>query len=149
MQILLGQDLEDHRDRDDRHDLRGEFAEVGAENDVGDMGGNDGEAEAGRQRDAEQQFGAFGKMRRTAASPLLAWICTAIGKNAAAALIAGIISVCRTRSRPATYFPASAAPTRLAIMKRSVTLEIASSVSDSVSGRPCLRQRPAGRRRRI
>ena len=75
----------------------------------------------------------------TAASPWPAWICTASGKNAAAALIAGIISVCRTRSRPATYFPASAAPTRLAIMKRSVTLEIASSVSDSC-------QRQAGSR---
>ena len=75
---------------------------------------------------------------RTAASPLLAWICTASGKNAAAALIAGIIRVCRTRSRAATYFPASAAPTRLAIMKRSVTLEIASKVSDRVSGRPVL-----------
>ncbi len=38
MQILLGQDLEDHGDRDDRHDLNSGFAEIGAENDIGDMG---------------------------------------------------------------------------------------------------------------
>ena len=63
MQILLGQDLEDHGDRDDRHGLRGQLAEVGAEDDVGDMRGNDGEAEAGRQRDAEEQLKAFGEMR--------------------------------------------------------------------------------------
>ncbi len=63
MQILLRQDLEDHRDGHDRHGLRGHFAEVGAENDIGDMGGNDGEAQAGRQRDAEQQFDAFAQMR--------------------------------------------------------------------------------------
>ncbi len=51
-------------------------------------------------------------------------------------LIAGIIRVWRTRSSAATYLPASAAPIRFAIIKRSVTLEIASSVSDKVSGRP-------------
>ncbi len=63
MQILLGQDLEDHGDGDDRHGLRRQFAEIGAENDIGDVGGNDRKAEAGRQGDAEQQFDAFGEMR--------------------------------------------------------------------------------------
>ena len=52
-------------------------------------------------------------------------------------LTAGIIKACRTRSRPAIYFPASAVLTRLAMMKRSATLEIASNVSEIVSGRPC------------
>ena len=83
----------------------GQFAEIGAEDDVGDMRGDHGEAQAGRQRDAEQQFE---RIRRdailTAASPWPAWICTASGKNAAAALIAGIISVCRTRSRAGDIF---------------------------------------------
>ena len=63
MQILLRQDLEDHGDRDDRHGLRRQLAEIGAEDDIGDMRGDHGEAEAGGQRDAEQQLEAFGEMR--------------------------------------------------------------------------------------
>ncbi len=63
MQILLGQDLEDDGDGHDRHGLYGHLAEISAENHIGDVRCNDGKAEAGRQRDAEQQLHAFGEMR--------------------------------------------------------------------------------------
>ena len=63
MQILLRHDLEDHGNGDDRHDLGGDLAEVGAQYHVGDVPGDHGKAERGRQRDAEQKLGAFGEMR--------------------------------------------------------------------------------------
>ncbi len=63
MQILLRQHLEDHGDGHDRHHLRRDLAEFGAEHDIGDMRGNDGKAQARRQRNAEQQLRALAEMR--------------------------------------------------------------------------------------
>ena len=71
MQILLCEDLEHHRDRDDRHDLRGGAAEIDAENNIRDVRSNHGEAETCRQRDAEQQLGAFAEMRAQGGLPLI------------------------------------------------------------------------------
>ena len=67
-----------------------------------------------------------------------------MGKNAADTLTAGMMRDCRTRSTPAVYWPASAGPTRYAMMNRSITLDIASSVSEMVSGMPAF-ARPASR----
>ena len=63
MQVLLGQDLEDHRYRHDRHGVRGQAAKIHAEDDIGDVMGNDGESQAGGQCYAEQKLHAFGEMR--------------------------------------------------------------------------------------
>ena len=63
VQILLRQDLEDHRDRHDRHGLRGERTEIHAEDHIRDMWRDHGEPRGSRQRDAKQQFHAFGEMR--------------------------------------------------------------------------------------
>src|SRR6202035_216100 len=69
---------------------------------------------------------------RAATGPWLALTWTTSGMKAAEALTAGMISDCRTRSTPALYWPAAAGPMRWAMMKRSITLDNASSVSDTV-----------------
>ena len=62
MQVLLGQNLENDADRDDRHDRDGHDPEFRPEQDVGDVGRDRRKPEARRQRDGEQKFDAVIEM---------------------------------------------------------------------------------------